>query len=107
MVMNGSSRVRNGITAKTASPPVVCKLGNDGMAGIYKKCTALFISMQQITDISPLISLPCLEVVDIKNNPVKDISSLRELKFLKREYIKCGLAAHLFWFCILFNKYVN
>lgn len=44
----------------------------------------IFISMQQITDISPLAALSKLEVVDIKNNPVTDISPLGELNFLKR-----------------------
>lgn len=44
----------------------------------------IFISMQEITDISPLATLVNLEVVDIKNNPIIDISPLGELKFLKR-----------------------
>ncbi len=44
----------------------------------------VFISMQKITDISPLATLQKLEAVDIKNNPVMVISPLSELKFLKR-----------------------
>lgn len=44
----------------------------------------VFISMQEITDISQLAALINLEVVDIKNNPITDISPLGELKFLKR-----------------------
>lgn len=44
----------------------------------------VFLSMQRITDISPLAGLPNLEVADIKNNPITDISPLGELKFLKR-----------------------
>jgi serine/threonine protein kinase len=44
----------------------------------------VYISMQKITDISPLASLQKLETVSIKNNPITDISPLSELKFLKR-----------------------
>jgi hypothetical protein len=44
----------------------------------------IIISMQQITDISPLAALINLEVADLKNNPVTDISPLGGMKFLKR-----------------------
>jgi len=44
----------------------------------------VFISMQNITDISPLSGLHKLKAVCIKNNPVMDISPLGELKFLRR-----------------------
>jgi serine/threonine protein kinase len=44
----------------------------------------LFISMQQLEDISPVAGLPHLEDVVLKNNPIRDVSPLSGLPRLRR-----------------------
>jgi len=42
------------------------------------------IAMQQVSDLTPLASLPQLQIVIVKNNPIEDISPLCGLKHLER-----------------------
>lgn len=47
-----------------------------------KNLASAHISLQEIEDVSPLARLPHLEYLDIRHNPVKDLSPLQSAQFL-------------------------
>ena len=50
---------------------------------MMKNLRSVNIALQDISDLSPLSSLPVLAQVDLKHNPIKDLSPLSELQTLQ------------------------
>lgn len=65
---------------KMKSGPIQSLADLEKMPNLHK----VAIAMQQVSDLTPLASLPQLQVVIVKNNPIEDISPLCGLKQLDR-----------------------